>query len=588
MMAARHSEEIGNEPHFDFIVIGAGSAGATCAARLCEDGLNTVLLLEAGRCPSEDINMPLICGTLQHTISDWDFTASPGHVLRPGLPGGVMSASAGKCLGGSSCLNHMVYARGTPENYDEWERLGATGWSYEDCLPYFKKSERASFAGDAVVEHDVHGTTGSVATCSRTLPLRSTTAFLMACIDAGAVQGDYNGRGPFPPGGVAAHTQYTINKGHRCSTFKAFLEESADKHTNLSITTDALVTGVQFSDDAIPKAVSVSYSVGGVQRKAYATKEIILSAGAYGTPKLLMLSGVGDRQHLQTHGIDTVVHNPHVGLHLKDHLVTPLLVVDTPGSLSMEAFGTAVGMGEDKSVLEKYLSSGVGPQETSLADGMWLFNADPPSSADAVAQGMNAQVMFTSTGLNADIWKSVFRVCDIEGLLGDPATVFAPTRCNALALPNNVQPKSEGSVRLGSSDPAAPPVIDFNYLSHPDDVATQIKILRRTAQVFDTPSWKAYGGSVQIPPKLAAKHGTDLSNEGLLHDMVVHMSRTLYHPACTCRMGSVVDAQLRVLGVQGLRIADASVMPNITSGNLNAPCIMIGERCADFLRKDHL
>lgn len=236
-------------------------------------------------------------------------------------------------------------------------------------------------------------------------------------------------------------------------------------------------------------------------------------------------------------------------------------------------------------MLNEYRTSGKGPQCTSLTDGVFFFSTgqspDTPSTASWV---MDAQIMFTSTGLNADIWKGVFGVTDIKGMFGDEATVFAPGRCNSMVIPNNVQPKSEGSVKLSSGDPAAPPAIDFNYYSHPDDLATQVKILQRTVAIFNAPSWKAYGASILVPPQLAAKHGTDLTNEALLRDMATHLGRTVHHPTGTCRIGNVVDPQLRVYGVRGLRVADASVMPNITSGNTNAPCIMIGERCADFIK----
>ena len=598
---------------FDVIVVGAGSAGAVVAARLTEDPQVRVLLLEAGGAPPPEESMPAAVSALQlNPQTDWMFTGDAGGVGK-GLLDGRMMVPRGKMLGGSSGINYMAYVRGHPGDFDAWSDGGASGWSHGELLPYFKKSEGIQPSGDIVVDHDAHNPDGPLGVSVRSPVIPAAQQFVDAAASAGIPTGDYNGRDRNRPEGVASLFQTTTKDGRRSSTFHAFLEPVLGTRENLVVVTGALVQRVVLSgtgSDLV--ATGVEYrDADGTVHTATAAKEVVLSAGAIGSPQLLMLSGVGPREHLAEVGIECLVDLPDVGQHLKDHLHTPM-VFPAPG-IGLPMTEVAVSLGPDA------LRAPAGPLPADPADdaslppelaglkaeaerrlGEWATTGRSLVSSSLYDAGLwystglgdehthDAQIGFLVCGYTAELWQHLFRV-DPEVYFDDPALRLAADAPVVVMLPNPVQPHSEGEIRLASSDPSAAPVINLNYFADPHDVTVMVAVMRRALELVD--HWPVAGmGALMVPPALAQAHGHtegDVPSDALLEDLARHYALTVYHETSTCRIGDVVDTELRVKGVGRLRVADASVMPNVTSGNTNAPSIMIGEKAAELLAAEH-
>ena len=595
---------------FDFIVVGGGSAGAVIAARLSEDPTCRVALIEAGVRPPDVELMPVACAAMQlNPATDWMYTADPGNAGL-GLNGKRMPVPRGKMLGGSSGLNYMAYVRGHPGDFDRWAEEGATGWSYADVLPYFLKSEGLALSPDIAIDPQAHNSTGPLGVSVRSPILPGAREFVEAAAAAGIPRGDYNGRDRGGPAGVASLFQTTTRQGKRSSTYRAFLEGEPEKRPNLTIITGAHATRVLF-DQTTAKGIEYRTSTGET-RTALAAKEVILSGGAVGSPHLLLLSGIGPRRELEAIGVPCIVDSPHVGKHLKDH-VQVALFFHAPGA-GVPITEVALSMGPDalrhpagplpsdpnddhqmpaelhalkteaERRLAEWATTGNSLASSSLYDaGAWFSTGlgDPHSH--------DAQIACFPCGYTPDLWSQCLNV-DLAQYFDDPSTRLAPDAESILILANPVLPHSEGEIVLESPDPATHPSIRMNYFADPHDKKVMVAVLRRALDIVA--HWPAHRhiGPLYVPVAVARKHGYTEGaplTDDLLEDLALHFSMTVYHLTCTCRIGSVVDPKLRVLGVKQLRVADASIMPDIISGNTNAASIMIGEKAAELIAAEH-
>jgi choline dehydrogenase-like flavoprotein len=517
-------------------------------------------------------------------------------------------------LGGSSGINYLAYVRGHPGDFDAWAAGGASGWSYAEVLPYFCKSEALAVPEAVPIDAAAHGTDGPLGVAVRAPVLPGAQAFVAAAAAAGIPPGDYNGRDRGGPAGLAALLQTTTRDGKRASTYHAFLEGEAESRPNLTVITDAHVTRVVLDGDAgALRATGVEFIADdGTRQVVSAAREVIVSAGAVGSPQLLMLSGIGPREHLESLDIDCRLDAPDVGQHLKDHLQLGLMF-SAPGlGVSMVNMGIAMGpdalrapagplpadpaedgalppelaglKAESERQVGEWFMTGRGLVSSSLYDaGAWF------STGLGDSHTHDAQIALFTCGYNPEIWRGCLRV-DPDEYFADPGVSLAPDAESLIVLANPVQPHSEGEIRLASSDPLAAPDIRMNYYGDPHDMQVMIAVVRRALDIIAQLGAQHDVGDVLIAPALATRHGHtpgSMPSDELIEDLARHFSSTVYHLTSTCRIGSVVDPQLRVVGVDGLRVADASVMPNVVSGNTNAATIMIGEKAAELIAFEH-
>lgn len=511
---------------YDYVIVGAGSAGCVLAARLSEDPAISVGLIEAGgRDTAEEIHLPIAWSELFKGPCDWDLDSEP----EPGLNDRRVYLPRGKVLGGCSSVNAMIYIRGARTDYAGWAAGGATGWGYDDVLPYFRRSENNERGADRY-----HGTGGPL-TVSNSRSLHPLAAsFLAAAVEAGyPLNNDFNGEDQEGVG----FFQLTQRDGMRCSTSVAFLTPVLAR-PNLAVIPGVLAHRVVFEGS---RAVGVEVSQDGKLETIRAEREVILSAGTYETPKLLMLSGVGPAEVLGSFGLEVRADLP-AGKGLQDHL---LVLVNY--TTNVESLMTAL----TPESLELLETEGRGPLTSNLAEAGGFFR--------------------TRDGLVApDMQLHMAPVMSYQENLGVPTA-------HALALgPCTLAPSSRGYVTLRTANPESAPRIQHNYLNTQEDRASIIAGLRIALDIAAQPALAdAITGPFEVP-----ESGSD-------SDLLAFARRTgltLYHPTSSCPIGSVVDTELRVLGIEGLRIVDASVMPTIVRGNTNAPTIMIAERAADLIR----
>ncbi|WP_341925426.1 GMC family oxidoreductase N-terminal domain-containing protein [Nocardioides psychrotolerans] len=599
---------------FDVIIVGGGSAGAVIAARLTEDPSVRVALVEAGGTPPPHEAMPAAVASLQLDPEvDWMYTGDPGGAGK-GLTDGRMMVPRGKMLGGSSGLNYMAYVRGHPGDFDGWAADGGKGWSYDDVLPYFLKSEDLAAPeppDGVVIDDEAHGVGGPLGVSVRSPRTVAAEQFVEAAEATGIPMGDYNGRDRGGPTGCASLFQTTTREGKRSSTYHAFLEPALDR-PNLTIITHAQVEQVLLEPDGGGlRATGVRYRSDGRTTTIRADREVVVSAGAIGSPQLLLLSGIGPSAELAEVGVECLLDNPHVGKHLKDHLHVPLAFPAPGVALTMTEIAISLGpdalrapagplpadpaddaglppelaalKAEAERRVTEWATTGKGLASSSFYDAVAFF-----STGLGDEHTHDAQIGLLACGYTPDIWRHLFRV-EPADYFADPDTALSADAETVVVLPNPVQPHSEGEVRLVSADVADAPRIDLNYLDDPHDVRVMVAVMRRALEIVD--NWPGAGiGPLMVPPALAQAHGHttgEAPSDALLEDLARHYALTVYHETSTCRMGSVVDAELRVMGVAGLRVADASVMPTVVSGNTNAATIMIGERAAEMIAGDH-
>ena len=438
--------------------------------------------------------------------------------------------------------------------------------------------------------------------------------FVEAAVAAGIPRGDYNGRDRDCPDGVVSLTQFTTRNGRRSSTYAAFLEGEPERRPNLTIITGAQATRVLLEGEGERMiATGVEYrTTAGDIAAVHAAKEVILSAGAIGSPHLLLLSGIGPRQELEAAGIACLVDAPDVGKHLQDHAMCPL-VYPAPG-LGVTMNDVALAMGPDalrgpagplpadpaedadlppellalkqaaETRLAEWQASGRGLGASSLADAAVFC-----SSGLGDAGRHDIEIIFFLTCGNEEFLRTIFNI-DTSRFFDDAGKRVADDSENLVLLPHPVLPRSRGEIVLDSADPAAAPAIRYNYYDDPHDLRVMVAAIRRAMDIAAHWPGNRKPGPVMIPPFLAAKHGYregDEPSDALLEDFALHFSLTVYHPTSTCRIGDVVDPRLRVKGVSRLRVADASVMPAVIAGNTNAACIMIGEKAAEMIAAEH-
>ncbi len=522
---------------FDYIIVGAGSAGCVLAHRLTESGQHTVLLLEAGGQDTHpNISVPAAFHKNFKTSRDWDLDTIP----QPGLDNRQLYKPRGKVLGGSSSINAMLYVRGHRADYDGWAALGNKGWSYEEVLPYFKKSE-----DQRDIHDEYHGQGGPlpVGNSQHYHPLSH--SFIEAGEELGySANNDINGARQEGFGLL----QSTTLRGGRASTARSFLR-AARQHRGLQIATQAQVLRVDIADD---RATGVTYRQNGKTIQAKANREVILSAGAFHSPHILLHSGIGDGKLLQRYGIAVHKNLPGVGENLQDHLVYPVCFLARAGSTidTAEQFPQVVGH------LLHYLLQRKGPLASTIAEASAFCKSDPTLSAPDL-QFHFGPALFINHGFTRP-----------KGLSGYS---IGPTL---------LTPASRGQVSLANADPLAAPLIDPRYLSEETDLQRLITGGRLAQQLGMTDAFASVRTGFYQP-------GQQLQTDAEWSDYIRQNAQIIYHPVGTCRMGqdalAVVDHQLRVHGIRALRVVDASVMPTVPRGNTNAPTIMIAERAADFI-----
>lgn len=526
---------------FDYVIVGAGSAGCVLANRLSANGKHSVLLLEAG--PKDTnlwIHVPLGYGKLfKEKTVNWMYQTEP----EPGLNGRQVFQPRGKVLGGSSSINGLLYVRGQHEDYDRWRQHGNAGWGYDDVLPYFKKAENQQRGGDKY-----HGADGPLPVSDWRHADPLSEAFVVAAAETGIpTNPDFNGASQEGAG----FFQTTTRRGRRASTAFSYLRPAKGR-SNLHVETGALAQRLLFEGR---RARAVEYRQNGELRAARARKEILVSGGSYNSPQLLQLSGVGPAELLKRHGIDVVLDAPGVGNDLQDHMQVRLIMrcaqpITLNDTLNHPLRRIVAGA--------RYAAFRTGPLTIAAGTSGAFFKTNPRLASPDI------QIHFLPFSTDK---------------MGEKLHSFSGFTASVCQL----RPESRGSLRIRSADPTVPPEIRINYLATETDRTAFIDGIRILRKILNAPALKPYVVDEAHP-------GAKIVSDEDLLDYCRRTGSTVYHPTSTCRMGNdplaVVDQRLRVRGIEGLRVVDASVMPDLMSGNTNAPTIMIAEKASDMILED--
>ncbi|HVA13914.1 MAG TPA: choline dehydrogenase [Stellaceae bacterium] len=530
---------------FDYIIVGAGSAGCTLASRLTEDPGTRVLVLEAGGWDRDFwLHIPLAWGrNVLQRRADWMYSSA----LESGTGNRHIAINRGKVVGGSSSINGLAYVRGHRGDYDRWAAAGLEQWSYAQVLPYFRRQEHWQGGASAY-----RGGDGPLSTV---VP-KSDDPINDALIEAGARAGfpftdDYNGA---QQEGFC-RSQSTIKDGRRCSAAVAYLHPALARGSNLTVETEALARRIVFEG---ARAVGIEYEQRGETRIARAGREVILAGGAINSPHLLMLSGIGDGDELKRHGIAVKLHQPQIGKNLQDHMGASVDANRTePGPLHR-----ALRLDRIAFHVARAHFFGTGIAASIMNNVMAYLKSDPSEKLPDV------QFLFRVAPLDAAPYLPPFRPAFVDGY-----------GCRAVVL----RPESRGRLSLASADPRAPIRIEPNFFSRDKDLKVIRDGLRMAREVLAQAPLGRFGGSESVP-------GKDKLTDAELNDYIRATATTVYHPLGTCKMGgardaaAVVDPELKLKGIDGLRVVDASAMPDLVGGNINAPVIMIAEKAADLIR----
>ena len=526
---------------FDYVIVGGGSAGCVLAARLSEDPAVRVCLIEAGgRDTNPLIHMPVGFAKMTTGPLTWGLVTAPQrHANNREIP-----YAQARVLGGGSSINAEIFTRGHPSDYDRWAEEGAEGWGFKDIRKYFLRSE-----GNGILSGEWHGTDGPLAVSNIPDPNPTTRAFVQGCQEVGMPYNpDFNGA---VQEGAGTY-QTTTRNNRRCSAAVGYLRPAMGR-ANLTVVTGALVLRIVVEGQ---RAVGVEYRTGGTPTVARAEAEVLVTSGAIGSPKLMLLSGMGPAAHLASHGIKVVQDLPGVGQNLNDHFGIDI-VAELKGHESLDKYNKWHRM---LWAGAQYALFNTGPVTSNVVEGGAFWYAGGPGSKPMP----DLQFHF---------------LCGAGAEAGVPSV---PKGSSGVTLNSyTLRPKSRGSVTLRSSDPGAAPVVDPNFLADPDDLRIAVEGVKISRDIFGAPSMQKYIRAIRFPDDSVR---TQAGYEAYARQY----GRTSYHPVGTCRMGTdtmaVVDPHLRVRGIDGLRICDSSVMPSLIGSNTNAATIMIGEKAADLIR----